>query len=109
MIFPEETAAVNPKKRIVLTLKSALNYIARQQEVLSKPEVTTREVLPTLMLMLASIFLFDWIEEKLFGRTTGIGIAVGWIVGLSICYGASQFRNSKLDSLNGGRREAGEE
>ncbi|WP_156489820.1 hypothetical protein [Bradyrhizobium sp. DOA1] len=58
--------------------------------------------------MLVSIWVFDWIEQKLFGHTTGMGILIGWIVGLMIYYGVNHFRISKLDS-EGYRRGAGED
>jgi hypothetical protein len=77
--------------------------------VLSKLKVTTTEILGPLILVLVSIWVFGWIEEKLFGHTTGVGIFVGWIVGLMIAYGVHHFRKTQLEATEGKRREAGEE
>lgn len=73
--------------------------------MLSKLKVTT-DTLWTLILMLVSIWVFDWIERKLLGHTTGLGIFIGWIVALMISYGINYF--SKRDATEGERRGAGE-
>lgn len=77
--------------------------------MLSKPKITTTEALGPLILVLVSIWVFGWIEEKLFGHTTGIGTFVGCIVGVMIAYGVDQFRKTRLEATERKHRGAGEE
>lgn len=76
--------------------------------MLSKEKATT-DTLWTLILVLVSIWVFAWIEEKLFGHWTNLGIFIGWIVAVMISYGIDHFRNSKRDAIEGKRRGAGEQ
>ena len=75
--------------------------------MLSKEKTST--TLRTLILILVPIWVFGWIEEKLFGRSTYLGVLIGWIVGMMISYGIDHFRNSKRDVTEGERRGAGEQ
>jgi len=50
--------------------------------------------LASLLLIVASIFLADWLEVLISGRSTGIGITLGWIVGVLAVIGIERAKNS---------------
>ncbi|MCA1525243.1 hypothetical protein ABIA03_005796 [Bradyrhizobium yuanmingense] len=58
-----------------------------------------------VILGLISVWGVGWIEEKLFGHWTNLGI----FIGVMIAYGIDHFRNSKRDAIEGERRGAGEQ
>ncbi|MCA1411253.1 hypothetical protein I6F30_08785 [Bradyrhizobium sp. NBAIM20] len=72
-------------------------------------EEKTSTTLLKVMLGLIAVWGVGWIEKKLFGHWTNLGIFIGWIVGVMIAYGIDHFRNSKRDVTEGERRGAGEQ